>query len=307
MTNSTHNIEKRTYDMKNSKNGKRIRDILYVVLGSIILAIAISSILKPNGIITGGITGLSLVLEKIIKIDYTIIYYILSIFVLVTTWLTLGKKEAKKIVVFSLFFPLILMVFSQFSINITQNDLFLASIYYGVMAGVATGLILKGGFSSGGTDTLAKIINRKLFRFMSLSAIIAALDMVIIVFAAFVFDTRVALYALLTQIVVMKSVDTVLYGFSSKVVKLEIISEQEAEIEQYILKDVGRGITKYNILGGYTNLNRTKLVVLCSPRESILIRDKIASVDPKAFISVLPVNTVWGEGTGFSRLIEDEN
>ena len=298
--------EMRKFEMKDKGKMKKLKDIFYVLLGSVILAVAISSILKPNGIITGGITGLSLVLERIIKIDYTILYYILSLAVLGLTWLTLGKKEAKKIVVFSLFFPLILMVFSRFSFNMTQNDLFLASIYYGVMAGVATGLILKGGFSSGGTDTIAKIINRKLFRFMSLSAIIAVLDMMIIACAAFVFDTRIALYALLTQIVVMKSVDTVLYGFSSKVVKLEIISEKESDIEQYILKDLGRGITKYNILGGYTNLNRTKLVVLCSPRESILIRDKIASVDHKAFVSVLPVNTVWGEGTGFSRLVDED-
>ena len=285
---------------------KRIADYLYVLIGSIILAIAISSILKPNGIITGGITGFSLVLEKIFKVDYTIFYYVMSLGVLIVTRITMGRNEAKKIIVFSIFFPLILIVFNRLEFNMTQNDLFLASIYYGVMAGGATGLILKGGFSSGGTDTLAKIINRRLFRFMSISTIIAALDIGVIFVAAFVFDTRIALYALLTQVVAMKSVDTVLFGFSSKVVKLEIISEQEAEIEKYILNNIRRGISKYNIVGGYTNSNRVKLVTICSPRESILIRDTIARIDPKAFISVLPVSTVWGEGVGFDRLINED-
>lgn len=293
-------------DLVKNRVDKRIQDVLYVVSGSIILAIAITSILKPNGIITGGITGLSLVLEKLFNIPFTYIYYVLSIGVLLATYFTLGKKEARKIVVFSLFFPVVLIVFSNYDYNFVQHDLFLASVYYGVMAGSATGLILKGGFSSGGTDTIAKIINRKIFRFMSISIIISSLDIAVLIFAAFVFDTRIALYALLTQVVAMKSVETILYGFSSKVVKLEIISEHEKEIEDYILKNLNRGISKYSIVGGYTNLSRIKLVTICSPRESFLIRDMVSKTDPKAFVSVLPVNTVWGEGVGFDRLTTEE-
>ncbi|GAB6109347.1 YitT family protein [Fusibacter bizertensis] len=291
--------------MRNRENEKKLKDIIYVLVGSVILAIAITSILKPNGMITGGITGFSLVVEKAFGINYTIIYYILSLSVLLLTRVTMGRTEAGKIMVFSVFFPLVLIVFSRFKMNITQNDLFLASVYYGIMAGGATGLILKGGFSSGGTDTIAKIINRKLFRFMSISLIIAALDMGVIFIAAFIFDTRIAMYGLLTQIVAMKAIDIVLFGFSSKVVKLEIISEKESEIEAFILGSMRRGISKYNIVGGYTNLNRVKLITLCSPRESILIRDFIAKTDAKAFVSVLPVNTVWGEGIGFDRLSDE--
>lgn len=289
-----------------NKRKKQIQDIVYVIIGSIILAVAITSILKPNGIITGGITGFSLVMERLLGISYMYIYYIISLLVLVATYLILGKKEARKIVVFSLFFPVVLILFSRFSFNFVQNDLFLASMYYGIMAGSATGLILKGGFSSGGTDTIAKIINKKMFRFMSISVIIAALDVSVLIFASFVFDTRIALYALLTQVVAMKSVETVLYGFSSKVVKLEIISEKESEIEAYILKTLNRGISKYNIVGGYTNLSRTKLVTICSPRESFLVRDMISKTDSKAFVSVLPVNAVWGEGIGFDSLSSND-
>ncbi len=288
------------------RKNKKIQDFAYVLIGSIILAVAITSILKPNGIITGGITGFSLVIEKLVGISYTYIYYLMSILVLIATHMTLGKKEASKILVFSVFFPVVLILFSKFDLNFVQNDLFLASIYYGVMAGGATGLILKGGFSSGGTDSIAKIINKKVFRFMSISIIMATIDVGVIIFAACVFDTRVALYALITQVVSMKSVETVLFGFSSKLVKLEIISEHEKELETYILKTLNRGISKYNIVGGYTNLTRTKLVTICSPRESFLVRDLVAKIDPKAFVSVLPVNSVWGEGIGFDSLSQEE-
>jgi uncharacterized membrane-anchored protein YitT (DUF2179 family) len=103
----------------------------------------------------------------------------------------------------------------------------------------------------------------------------------------------------------MKSVETVLFGFSSKMVKLEIISEKEAEIEAFIMNSLRRGISKYNIVGGYTDLSRIKLVTICSFRESILVRDQIASLDPKAFVSVMPVSSVWGEGVGFDRLTSE--
>lgn len=299
-------IKKRGDSVGEKTTNRQIQDIIYVLVGSLLLALAITGILRPNGLITGGITGFSLVLERIVGIEYTYLYYVISITVLLTTYITLGKREARKIVIFSLIFPLILILFEQFNLNLTQHDMFLTCVYYGVLAGGATGLILKGGFSSGGTDTIAKIINRKLFRFMSISTLIAALDVGVIILAAFVFETQIALYAVITQIVAMKAVEIVLFGFSSKVVKLEIISEKEAEIEDFILNHLRRGISKYNIVGGYTHSSRVKLITLCSPRESILVRDAVAQIDPKAFVSVLPVNTVWGEGVGFDRLKMDE-
>ena len=294
--------------MKEEKKSmeKKIKDLAYVFAGSVLVALGITSILKPNGLITGGITGTSLVLEKAIGIQYTYIYYFLSIIVLVSTYVFLGKKEGRKIIVFSLFFPLILIFFNKYQFNLVENDLFLASVFYGILAGGGTGLILKGGFSSGGTDTIAKIINRRLFRFMSISIIIASLDVIIIGFAAIIFDSRIALYALITQVVVMKAMEIVLYGFTSKVVKLEIISEKESEIEEYILKTLNRGISKYNIVGGYTSLTRVKLITICSMRESFLVRDAVSKIDSKAFVTVLPVHSVWGEGVGFDRLIMED-
>lgn len=303
-------MDQNTMINKNSRKrqalSKNVRDYIMVVIGSFLLAFAISSILKPNGLMTGGITGISLIIEHVFHISYTVAYYILSLTVLTLTYLTLGKREAGKIVIFSIVFPLVLILFDYLSLDIIQDDLFLASIFFGVLAGAATGIILKAGFSSGGTDTLAKIINKKLFRFMSISVIIAALDSSIILVSAFAFDTRIALYAIVTQVVAMKAVDTVLFGFSSKVIKLEIISEKEAEIESYILHDLRRGISKYNIVGGYTKAEKIKLVTLVSPRESILIRDFIAKTDEKAFVSVIPVNSVWGEGIGFDRLNNED-
>lgn len=294
---------------KKSKLHKLIVDGMYLILGCFFLSFAITVILKPNNLITGGITGFSIVLEKVTGIPYTWMYYGFSMLVLLITYLTLGKKEARKILLLSVLFPIVLILFDYFfkntSFNLTKGDMFLSSIYFGIIGGMGVGFFFIRGYSSGGTDSIAKILHIKLFPFISVSQLMASLDILVLCTAVFVFDIRTALYAVLTQLVFMKAVEAVLYGFSSKLVKLEILSEEVAEIEQYVLKEIGRGITKYPIVGAYSNLTRTKLVTICSQRESMLIKQKIAEVDQKAFISVISVGSVWGIGVGFDSLTNE--
>lgn len=294
---------------KKSKLHKSIVDGMYLILGCFFLSFAITVILKPNNLITGGITGFSIVLEKVTGIPYTWMYYGFSMLVLLITYLTLGKKEARKILLLSVLFPIVLILFDHFfkntSFNLTKGDMFLSSIYFGIIGGMGVGFFFIRGYSSGGTDSIAKILHIKLFPFISVSQLMASLDILVLCTAVFVFDIRTALYAVLTQLVFMKSVEAVLYGFSSKLVKLEILSEEVVEIEQYVLKEIGRGITKYPIVGAYSNLTRTKLVTICSQRESMLIKQKIAEVDQKAFISVMSVGSVWGIGVGFDSLTNE--
>jgi uncharacterized membrane-anchored protein YitT (DUF2179 family) len=285
-------------------------DGIYVLLGCMFLSFAITVILKPNNLITGGITGLSIVLEKMIGIPYTWMYYGLSMVVLFTTYLTLGKKEARKILLLSILFPVMLILFDHIfegsPFNLTKGDMFLSSIYYGILGGIGVGFFFIRGYSSGGTDSIAKILHIKLFPFVSVSQLMACLDIIVLCIGILVFDVRTALYAVLTQLVFMKSVEAVLYGFSSKLVNLEILSEEVACIEQFILTEVGRGVTKYPIVGAYSNLTRTKLVTICSQRESMLIKQKIAEVDQRAFVSVNQVSSVWGIGVGFDSLTGEE-
>lgn len=286
---------------------KLVFDFFYVAFGCGLLAFAITSILKPNGLITGGITGISILLDGLIGINYTYIYYLLSIAVLIGAWLLMGKREAAKIILLSVIFPVILIFFEAISIDFIENDTFLASIYYGIIGGTGCGLILKRGYSMGGTDTIAKIIHYKAFPFISISQILLSIDVAIIMVSGVVYDRHVALYAILTQIIMMKSIDLILFGFGSKNVKIEIISNNADEIAEYILYTIGRGISTYEIKGGYTNNTREKIISICSPREVMLIKMFIAQIDPDAFVNILPVISVWGKGVGFESLLEEKN
>lgn len=148
-------------------------------------------------------------------------------------------------------------------------------------------------------------MHRKWFPFMSLSQILLVMDIAIILLSLTIFETKIALYAIITQIIFTKSVDLVLFGFGSKKVKIEIISDSNREIEDYIIHTIKRGVSAYEITGGYTNQKKRKIVSICSPRETMLIRQYIAAMDPDAFVDILPVISVWGKGVGFDALIDE--
>jgi uncharacterized membrane-anchored protein YitT (DUF2179 family) len=281
---------------------KNAIDSLFVALGSVLIAFAITSILKPNGLITGGITGISIILERLIQIKYTHIYYALSILVLAVAWISMGKREGIKIITLSLIFPFVLIVFERLNFCFIRNDMMLASVYYGLICGIGAGLVLKRGFSMGGTDTIAKILHHRIFTFVSISEILLCIDGTIIASSAIVYNLNIALYAVISQIIFVIMIDTVMFGFGSKKVKLEIISNHHQDITEYIIHSIKRGVTSYEVKGGYKNLALLKLLTICSPRESMLIKRYIAQVDPDAFVDVLPVISVWGKGVGFESL-----
>lgn len=292
--------------MKKTDVNKIIIDAIFIAIGCFLVAFSVAAILKPNGLVTGGITGISLILEKVTHIKYTYINYCLALLVLTSAWITMGKREGLKIVTLSLLLPLVLIVFERYNIVFIKGDMLLATVYFGITGGIGSGIILKRGFSFGGTDTIAKILHHKVFTFIGLSEILLGIDGVIIAVSAIVFDKNVALYAIIAQIIYMKVIDTVLFGFGSQKVKVEIISDKHEEISDYILHTIVRGVSSYEIKGGYMNATRLKVTTICSPRESMLIKRFISAIDTSAFIHVIPVISVWGKGVGFESLIDEK-
>lgn len=292
-------------NMKKVEYNKFLLDIIIVTIGCILTAFSITSILKPNGLITGGITGVSIILEGFIHIKYTYIYYALSILVLTSAWMAMGKREALKIITLSIFFPLVLIILENFNYSFIENDLMLSCVYFGIVYGLGVGLVLKRGFSFGGTDTIAKVLQYKLLNFITISQVLLGIDGVIIASSAVVYNKNVALYAIISQIITMKVIDSVMFGFTSKKVQIEVISTKHEEITNYILYSIRRGVSTYDIKGGFNKQSRLKLQTICSPKESMLIKRFISKVDPDAFINVVPIISVWGKGAGFSRLVDE--
>lgn len=280
-------------------------DYLTVYLGCAIQAFAVTCILKPNGLVVGGFTGVSLVLGKLVNIKYTFIYYTLCISVLILTWFLLGKKEVLKILLLSTTYPLILILFDNISFNFIEyssNGILLSCIYYGIFSGIGTGLILKKGFSQGSSDTVAKILNKKLLPFMSISQILLIIDILILALSAFVFGKNAVLYAIVMEMIYTKVMESVLFGFGSSLVKMVVISEKTDDIAEFILKELGRSVSIGTITGAYSNVNKRKVILICSTKESMLVKNFAAKIDKNAFINLVPVIFAWGKGDGFDNL-----
>jgi uncharacterized membrane-anchored protein YitT (DUF2179 family) len=290
--------------MKNIK--KILFDTFYLTVGCLVTAFSVNYILKPNGLITSGITGLSIVLEKYLHINYSFIYYIATFIILFITWLLMGKKEIMKIIFLSILYPTVLLVMQNFQFKFIENDLLLATIYFSIFYGIGVGMILRKGFSFGGTDTIARMLNKKLFPSINVSYIMLVLDGMVIITAAFTFGRNIALYSIISQFIVTKICDYIMFGFGTKLYKLEIISTKYDEISNYIMYELGRGVTLFKIKGAYTNEEKIQLESICSPHETVLIQKLIKEIEPSAFVKVLPIARVWGRGRRFVDISSED-
>lgn len=288
--------------MKSLNIKKTIYDTIYLTIGCFITAFAVNYILKPNGLVTSGITGLAIILEKYLHINYSYLYYCLTVIILIVTIVIMGKKEIYKIAFLSVLYPTVLLLMQNYQFRFVENDLLLASIYFSLFCGVGVGMILRNGFSFGGTDTIARILNKKLFPSINVSYLMLGLDGIIIIISAFVFGRNIALYSIISQLITARVCDYVMFGLGSKLYKLEIISDKYEELSKYIMYDLKRGVTLINITGCYTKESKVQLVTICSPRQSIMIQNFIKDRDPRAFVDVLPIVSVWGVGNRFVNI-----
>lgn len=295
--------------MKNQEIKKNYKNLLkeytLLILGCFITAFASNSVLKPSGLSTSGITGLSIVLESMTGINYSYIYYIFTIAILVATLLIMGKKEVMKIIMLSVLYPTFLLLLQRLNIEIILDDTFLVVICFSVLYGLGVGIVLRLNYSYGGTDTISKIIKKKLLPFINISYIMLILDGSILVLTGFVLGLKVALYGLIIQFLFTKVIDYVMFGVGTKLYKHEIISDKYNEISEYIMTNLKRGVTLRTITGAYTNTEKIQLCCVCSPKESVDIRRYLSSVDKNAYVEVLQIVSVWGIGMRFKKIDED--
>jgi len=281
-------------------------DLFFLIVASSIGAFSLTAVMIPNGLTSGGLTGIVRIVQNFIPIDFSILYYSGAIIVFIVVFAMLGLRESRKILLLTILYPTVLLLFERLNFHLLEEkDVILAAIFCGVFGGACSGIVFWRGYAFCGTDAIAKIIKKKVAPEVSLSHILLLLDAAIIISSAFVFNRNIALYALVTQVIFVKTVDFVMFGFETKIVQLEIITQKPDEISEYIMNEISRGVTMMDVTGAYTKTNHKELVTLCSPRESILIKKFIAQTDKKAFVTVVRVDTVWGNGQGFRGIDVD--
>lgn len=282
----------------------KILNYLQIVLGCFITAFSVNCILVPNKLSTSGVTGLSQMAERFTGINYSYIYYVFSITILIIAFFTLRREEFMKIIFVSFLYPTLLVLTGMFHFVFVQGEMFLVCIYFSIFYGLGSGLVLRAGVTFGGTDTIARILNRKVFKGVALSRVMLFLDGSILISLGFVFNKDVALYALVNHVICIYIMDYMLFGFRQKLYKTNIIpasQDDSDDITRYILS-LGRGVTMYKAVGAYTKSDKIMLSSIISPRQSALIRSYLAEHFPNAFMEVSPIVTVYGTGERFVRI-----
>ncbi|MDO4745296.1 MAG: YitT family protein [Bacillota bacterium] len=299
-------------DVDKEKEAQRIAKIKNFTIDFCILfgaccvsAFSTVGVMIPNGLTSGGITGVARILQNFVEVDFSILYYGLSAIVLIMVVIFIGWKELKKILLLSILYPAVLFLFEQMEFQLLETkDILLAAVFCGVFSGIYIGLIFWRGYASAGTDAIAKIICLKICPHAGLSKVLLMLDAVVIISSAFVYGRNIALYALITQMILTKTSEMVMYGFASKTVQLSILTSKPEQMSEFIMNEMDRGLTSLEVRGEYTHETKRQLMFICSPRESAIARKKLSEIDPNAFVSVTKVETVWGYGKGFSNIDE---
>ena len=294
---------------KHSLNLKKIlKTILVVFCSAFAGCFAQIYIMIPNGITSGGLPGIVRMITHFLPWNYSLVYYIVAMMVLILVFATLGWKDVSKIIALSITYPIMLFIMQHIPFELlTEKNQLLASIFVGILYGVATGVGYIEGFSSGGTDSIARVLKFTILKHVPISRIMLGLDGTIIILSAFVFDRNVALCALLSVFASSKTTEMILLGVSGEHVKVSIITDKSEEIIEYIMNEMHLGVSTYSSQGEYTKTKRRAIQVICTPRETMAIKSFLAEHDEDAFVTVVKLSKVWGKGRGFGDIHEVDN
>lgn len=268
-------------------------DILLIILGSSMMAIATNYLLLPNQLSSGGFAGIVTITYYLFKWPLGIVMLCLNLPFFVLCFIKNGKEFFIKTIIGSISLSIFLDLFKVY--HAITTDRFLACVYGGIIMGIGLAIVLKADSSTGGTDLISNII-RAYKANISTSNIIVIIDVIIVGLNIIVFgDIEIGLYSGITIYIMGKMIDIIFEGiYFTKMIF--IISKDNEEIAKQINKQIKRGVTGLYGKGIYTDENRMILLCAANRKDSINIKKIAKQIDKKAFIIISNAREVVGIG-----------
>ena len=276
------------------KNKQFYIDVVVIVLGCFISSLGVNLFLSNAQLLSGGVTGIGLILQYLFEIPSGITVFILNIPLFFISYKFLSKRFTIYTAIGMISFSTALMITKPLSSLVSVDDTLLYCIYGGLLSGIGYGLVFFRNGSIGGTDIITMVIRKK-YSNLDIGKVGFGFNLVIVTIAAFIFGVPKALYTLISLFITSTVLDKVLNGFTSKKLLL-ILTEKEYDIINYVIKDMNRGITSLMAEGGYTHNKKKLLYVAVTTSQMISLKNKILRIDPKAFITIIDVSEVKGKG-----------
>ena len=283
---------------------KRAGTVATVILGNVFYAFVIRLFLLPGNLMTGGTTGIGLVVKHFTGTSISGFVLVFNIVMLIVGWTLLGKKFALTTVISSFTYPIALEAANHiFGDLVITTDPMLNTIFAGLGIGIGLGIVIRTGASTGGMDIPPLVLN-KYFR-IPVSVSLNVFDMLILVLQIVYNPPERVLYGVLLVMIYTTVLDKVLMMGNTKT-EVKIISSQVEEIRQAILAQVDRGVTMLYGEGGYRQKQTQIVLSIVSNRELPRVEKLIRHIDPEAFMIVSRVTEVRGRGFSLSKHYGEE-
>lgn len=275
---------------------KAFKDYLIITLGVFLVAAGIYFFMIPNEIAGGGINGLAIVINSYFpSIPIGIIMLIIDCILYVVAFIVIGPEFGGKTIFSSLLLSFTIFILEKFVPlkNTLTGDMFMEMLFGIITSAVGMAIIFEKDGSTGGTDIIAKILNK--YFHINMGKGILMVDLIVVLLALNAFGLRKALYALFAVILNGIVIDKAIEGLNTYK-EVRIISPELEEIESFILNKLERGATVYKAKGSYSNSQVEVLWTIVDRREFVELKKFIKEVDPKAFLSVSESYEILGEG-----------
>lgn len=271
---------------------KTIRSYSMITVGTFLMAIGTRLIYEPLSMVTGGFSGVGIILHSLFGIPVWATTFLLN----VPLFILARKNHGREFLVKSLYAMLVFsaaLALIPFT-SVTEEDFLMAALLGGALHGIGLGLVFSAGSSTGGTDLLSAVLH-PLFPVMRVANIMGIIDGLIVAAGMLIFGVRTALYSIVAVFVTSKIMDGVTAGMRyAKVVY--IISDESRQIAEIIMGQLQRGVTALRGSGMYSGKEKQILMCVVSRREAVSMVKYVKEADHHAFVIVADAREVMGEG-----------
>lgn len=266
---------------------------IFISFGCFVSAVGINAFIVPHRLLSGGVSGIAIIVQYLTKIPSGYLVLILNIPIFLY-----GMKELDfDFILFSALGVFLLSLFLILTRDINKTffikDILLSSIYGGVLNGIGLGIVLKNKGSMGGTDIVAVALKKKLG--INISSIAFGINFFIVLAGSLINNIEAGLYTLISMFISSRVFEAILQGFDRKKMVM-IITDKTEEISKHILNELGRGVTFLHGEGAYTGDNKKVIYCIITLNQLVKIKSIIFDIDPRAFVTIIDAAEVQGKG-----------
>lgn len=280
--------------MEKRKILRMFLSVLVVISGNVLYALAIKLFLLPADLVTGGTTGIALAVCQVLDIPISAFVFVFNVAMLLVGLAVLGKQFAVTTVISTFTYPAALHVFDRLLGDVVlTDDMIICTVFSGLVIGIALGIVIRAGASTGGMDIPPLILNR--YFKIPVSASLYLFDFIILLAQAFFQPIEKLFYGILLVIIYTVTLDKVLLAGTTRT-EVKVVSRYTQEICDAILEKLDRGVTLLSAKGGYTKEETSMIFSVVSNRELPKVERIIHEIDPESFMVVSRVSEVSGKG-----------